>query len=179
MTAPARPTSSRLPLLIGAGLLVALIVIGLVAGNDSSGGSGPPLSPSSTADDGTRGLVLLLKDLGADTRVGQRTPDRDTHFALLLHDGLDDDSRAALESWVNNGNTLVLTDPDSVLSADAVGFPEAGRLDRGDCDLPALDDVNELSIRFGVDLRVRRGTSCFGDGERAFVVRTPRGRGAV
>jgi len=64
-----RSRSSRVPVLIGATLLIALIVIGLVAGDSSTSSGGPALSPSSTSSDGTRGLVVLLRELGADVRV--------------------------------------------------------------------------------------------------------------
>ena len=177
-TAPAK--TSRAPLFIGAGLLVSLIVIGLIAGEGESSKSGPPFSPSSTSADGTRGLVLLLGELGADVRVGQKLPDANTHVALLLHDGLDDQSRQQLEAWVSGGGTLVLADPDSPMAAGTTGFSGSGRADRGTCDIPALDDVSELSVPFGIDFRVRGEVqSCFGDGRTAFIVSTTRDQGRI
>ena len=177
-TDPAK--TSRAPLLIGAALLVSLIVIGLIAGDGGSSKSGPPFSPSSTSADGTRGLVLLLGELGADVRVGQRLPDASTHVALLLHDGLDDQSRQQLEAWVSSGGTLVLADPDSPIAPGTTGFSGSGRADRGTCDIPALDDVSELSVPFGIDFDVRgEAQSCFGDGRNAFIVSATRGQGRI
>ncbi|MEY2446910.1 MAG: hypothetical protein QOH79_386, partial [Acidimicrobiaceae bacterium] len=180
MSATVAARSSRVPFLIGAGLLVSLIVIGLVAGDSDSAQSGPPYSPSSTSGDGTRALVLLVRELGGDVRVGQRLPDSNTHLALLLHDGLDDDGRQQLEAWVSAGGTLVLADPESPLSPGTTGFSGSGRADRGTCDLTGIDDVSQLSVPFGIDLRVRAGAqSCFGDGRKAFVVRAPFGQGTI
>ncbi|MEY2460926.1 MAG: hypothetical protein QOG30_2756 [Acidimicrobiaceae bacterium] len=180
MTAAATSTTSRTPVFIGAGLVVALLVIGLIAGDGSSSTSGPPYSPSSTSGEGTRGLVLLLGELGADLRVGQKVPDANTQVALLLHDGLDDESRQQLEGWVSGGGTLVLADPDSPLAAGTTGFSGAGLAERGTCDIPALDDVSELRLPFGSDFRVRgEAQSCFGDGRTAFIVSAPLDQGRI
>jgi hypothetical protein len=167
-------------LFIGAGLVVSLIVIGLIAGDNGSSNSGPALSPSSTSGDGTRALVLLLRESGDDLRVGQRLPDNDTRVALLLSDGLDDAARQQLKEWVVDGGTLVLADPGSPLAPANVGFLGFGRADRGRCDIPALADVAELSVPFGNQFRVRgEAQSCFGDGRTAFVVSAPLGRGTI
>jgi hypothetical protein len=172
--------SSRRPLLIGAALVAVLIVIGLIAGDSDTSKSGPPLSPTSTSSDGTRGLVLLLSEFGADVRVGQRLPDDATHLALLLHDGLDDQARAQLEHWVSTGGTLVVADPDSPLAPLTSKFPGSGPVFRATCDLPGLDDVSQLTAHFRVAFSVRREQpSCFGNGTRAFVVSTTKGQGQV
>jgi hypothetical protein len=160
--------------------VIALIVIALIAGDSGSPTSGPPLSPTSTSGDGTRGLVVLVRELGGDVRVGQRLPDSTDRVALLLRDGLDDDTRSQLSRWVSGGGTLILTDPDSPLSAERFGFSAAGPASRGRCTIPALGDVAQLTIPFGTNLRVRGdATSCFGDTRRAFIVSTPRGQGTI
>jgi hypothetical protein len=165
---------------MGAGLLVSLVLIGLIAGEGASSKSGPPFSPSSTSGDGTHALVLLLRELGADLRVGQKVPDAHAHVALLLHDGLDDQSRQQLEGWVSGGGTLVLADPDSPLAPGPTGFPGSRRFHRGTCDIPALDDVSELRVPVGIDIRVRgEAQSCFGDGRSAFIVSATRDRGRI
>lgn len=180
VSAPGSVTTSRAPWFIGAGLLVSLIVIGLIAGDGESSKSGPPFSPSSTSADGTRALVLLLGELGADLRVGQRLPDTNTRVALLLRDGLDEQSRQQLEAWVSGGGTLILADPDSPLAPATVGFSGMARADRGTCDIPALDDVSELRLPFGIDFRVRgEAQSCFGDGRTAFIVGMARDQGRI
>jgi hypothetical protein len=122
----------------------------------------------------------LLRELGGDVRVGQRLPDPNTRVALLLHDGLDDQSRRQLDAWVSGGGTLILTDPSSPLATDTTGFSGSLRTDRGACDIPALDDVSELNIPFGIDFRVRgEAQSCFGDGRTAFIVSATRGQGRI
>jgi hypothetical protein len=124
--------------------------------------------------------VVLLHELGGDVRVGQRVPDADTHVALLLHDGLDDQARKQLVAWVAAGNTLVLADPESPLSPGTAGFAGFGRIDRDSCDIEGLDDVAQLDVPVGSDLRARPPVrSCFGDGSTAFIVRKPRGEGAI
>ncbi len=170
--------SSRAPFVIGGALVVVLLAIALLAG-DSGSGNGPALSPTSTAGAGTRGLVVLLSELGADVRVGQSVPDASARVALLLHDGLDERSRQALGGWVEGGGTLVVTDPDSPLSATPSSSLIGGSF-RGECDLPALADVRSLSLAVAPLLRVRsESQSCFGDGRAAFVVSTARGGGTV
>jgi hypothetical protein len=167
-------------LFIGAGLLVSLIVVGLIAGDSGSSKSGPALSPSSTSGDGTRGLVLLLRELGADLRVGQRLPDNDTRVALLLSDGLSSPDRQQLEAWVSAGGTLVLADPDSPMAPATAGFFGTGRARRGTCDIPALADVSELSVPLGIQFRARGETqSCFGDERNAFIVSASLGQGTI
>jgi hypothetical protein len=184
----ARAPSNRTPILIGAALIVAFVIVGLVAGDNRASTSGPPLSPSSTAIDGTRGLVLLLRDLGTDVQVGQRVPDAGTHVALLLHDGLDDRTRSELRDWAAAGNTLVVTDPFSPLTAPADGRA-VDTASRGTCTIAALADVgtvevgplltNGLEVRPGSTYDVRNSESCFGDGVHAFVVRDASGSGSI
>jgi hypothetical protein len=166
--------------LVGAALVAALFVVALLAGDSSGSTSGPPLAPQSTSGDGTRGLVLLLREFGADVRVGQRVPDDDTRVALLLHDGLDDQSTAQLERWVSDGGTLVVTDPGSSFAPATRQFEGGGPVPAGTCDIPGLDDVNQLTVHNGVLFTVRgEQPSCFKTGTRAFVVSTTRGQGRV
>ena len=104
MTATAGPTrrpSSRTPLVVGGALLLVLVVIALIAGDSGSSSSGPPLSPSSTGPGGTRGLVLLLDELGATVRTGGRTPADDAHVTLLLNDGLNQADHDRILDWVS------------------------------------------------------------------------------
>jgi len=179
VNAPTAARATRAPWVIGGVLLASLIVVGVVAGDGGSEG-GPALSPSSTASDGTRALVLLLRESGADVRTGQRVPDANTHFALLLRDGLDEPSRDQLRAWVDGGGTLVVADPESPLAARTAGFGGSGRVDRGTCDVSALEDVNTLEVPFGFEFRVRGETeSCFGDGRTAFITSASRGQGVV
>jgi hypothetical protein len=172
----------RRALLVGAVLLVALVVVGIGAGErDTSGG--PALSPTSTGDNGTRALVLLLQELGTSVRVGQRLPDADTKVALLLHDGLTDDDRVQLRAWVRDGGVLVVADPISDLSAEASRPVVALTVARGLCTLAGVDDVETLSLPLAPDTfsyRVEPGAqSCFGNQALGFVVRSTEGAGAI
>lgn len=172
--------SSRAPWFIGGGLLVALMLIGIIAGDSGSSNEGPALSPSSTSGDGTRALVLLLRESGGDVRVGQRVPDNETRVALLLRDGLGDEDRDQLRAWVAGGGTLVVADPESPLVPPGGGFAGFVSVPRGSCDIAGLDDVNELFVPLGGAFRVRgEAQSCFGDGQTAFIVSTARGQGRI
>lgn len=180
MTAPTPARSARLPVVIGVALVAVLVVIALIAGNSDTTSSGPALSPSSTAANGTRALVLLLRELGGSVRVGDRLPDGDARIALLLQDRLSSADHDQLDEWVRRGGTLIVTDPSSSFSAASAGTEFLGGVTRGTCTIPDLGDVNQLDVSLTARLRVGRGsTSCFGDSRSAFVVSTPRGSGRV
>ena len=56
----------------------------------------------------------------------------------------------------------------------------AVELDRGDCDVDDLDEVERLDLAAGIAYEVSgEARSCFGDGESAFVVEQARGAGTV
>ena len=177
---------SRRPLFIGLGVALALVLVAVVAGQSRSG-EGAPLSPTSTSGDGLRGLVLLLQSFGADVRTDERVPSGS--IAMLARDDLAQRDRDALDAWVRNGGTLVVTDPTSPLSASSSGQPGGVALVRGHCDLDGVDDVNRIEVG-GVDsgsldflggerLRVDGRPSCFGDGDAAYVVETDVGAGKI
>lgn len=179
MTASTESRTPRRPVLVGAGLLVLLVLIGLLAGDSNTASGGPPFSPTSTSSDGTRALVLLLQELGGRVRVGDRLPDTGSQVALLLRDGLTPDDHDRLREWVSNGGTLVVADPSSPLSADTVD-ETLGTLARGTCTMPELADVGQLDVGSTTRLNARRAdASCFGEEGRAFVTRTSRGRGRI
>jgi hypothetical protein len=173
---------------IGIGVAVVLVLVALVAGQGSSGG-GAPLSPTSTSPDGLRGLVLLLESFHAQVQTDQRVPDGNTRVALLARDGLDDQSRADLRTWVQGGGTLVVADSESPLAAPSSGELGGFTLVRGHCDLDGVDDVDRidiggldsgsLSVFGGERYRVDGNPSCFGDGNTAYVVETRIGDGAI
>ena len=161
-------------------LLVVLVVIAFVGGDSDSSGDGPSLSPSSTAPSGTRGLVLLLGELGANVRTGDRLPTDQARVALLLHDGLSEADHAQLRDWVAAGGTLVVSDTGSPLSAPAAGDNVFGTIERGRCTMGELADVEALAVGFGTRVRVRgEGGSCFGDSRAAFVTSTAHGQGRI
>lgn len=140
---------------------------------------GPPLDPSSSGPLGTKALVLLLEDLGADVDVTSDAPGPSVDVALVLVDGLDDARRDDVQRWVAGGGTLVVTDPESplnpfepagVVPGDVTGTaPLAG----GCPGVPALRDVERLDPSGGVVYAADRG--CFG----GFVAVTDQGAGTV
>jgi hypothetical protein len=160
--------------LAGAGVLLVVVLIG------RPGGDGPPLDPSSTERLGTRALVLLLEDLGAEVSVRDGGPEADDDVALVLTDVLDDDEREAVRRHVERGGRLVVTDPSSPLQPHpAAGTLGPERLERG-CDVPALRDVDEVDPVGGVGFAVPPdGTGCFVGGAGAFVAVADAGDGTV
>jgi hypothetical protein len=184
----ARTTGSRRPLAIGIGVAIALVVVAVLAGQGGSG-EGAPLSPSSTSPDGLRGLVLLMESFGADVRTNQRVPDAGVRFALLARDGLDQQGRDDLRSWVRGGGTLVVADPDSPLTTFSSDERGGFTLVRGHCDLAGLNGADRieigglnkgsLDVLGGLRYRVGDNLSCFGDGTTAYVVETRLGSGTI
>ena len=140
---------------------VAALVLGalLVAGGPDGGG--PPLSPDGTGPLGTKALVLLLGELGAEVDVTRSPPTPEHDVALVLADDLDDAGRQAVGAWVDAGGTLVMADPSSPLAPPAQGTTTAAILDRG-CDVPALAGVERVAPSGGVLFVPGEGaTDCF------------------
>ena len=165
------------------GLGAVLLAVALLAGSPPD--EGEPLDPDSTGDLGTRGLVLTLEALGAEVHEEAELPGTD-EVVLLLQDRLDDDARADLEDWVDEGGTLVVADPSSSFTPEVAGTTGAlpglveGTIGRDRCDVDALDDVNRVDPGTGTLYVVPSGAeSCFGDGEAAFVVVGEFGQGTV
>jgi len=182
----------RGPLLIAG--VIAVIIIGLYLIDRPS--SHPPLDPRSNDPAGTSALVRLLKGLGADTTLDVRDIDSDSDVALLLWDQLSGRERSRLRTWVRNGGTLVVTDPASPFAPEGGlsfyeqdldttddGGAELVDVDADECDIgPFTDqDLETLSV-WGSPIRFDVGLgdgSCFGNGDRAYVLDTPVGDGHV
>lgn len=158
------------------GLIVAVVLIVLLAGQ--SRGGGPPLDPDSTDELGTRALVELLGRYGTvDVIEGVPGPEYDT--ALLLEATDPGQGEAELEAWVETGGRLVLFAGSAAMAAPN-GGTFFGGVDRGICDHPALTAVEELDVSTGTNLIIEAGNrSCFGDGRQAFVVSGDLGAGVV
>ena len=170
-----------------------IAVVALVVGIAALGGpedDGPPLDPTSTGPLGTRALVLLLDEAGVDVDVTDEVPrsPRDGDVVLVLADALDERGTTELESWVDDGGTLVVADPGSSLVPAAPAGPEGGLAEATaepellppDCDLPALGSVDEIDHSGGVGFRDSDALGCFPlDDRRHFLVAASRRRGAV
>lgn len=164
-------SSARFWLILTAVLVVSVLIIG------GGGGDGPPYDPRSVNPDGARGVVESLERLGATVDLDGAVPSSDASTALMLQDRLNTEDRQATEAWVRSGGTLVVAEPTSQMAARQVGLATFLQ-QRGTCTIDALRDVQELDVEgalldaFGVD-------SCYGDGERAFIVAEPFGEGVV
>jgi hypothetical protein len=181
------------------GLAVTLVLVAVVAGTSNGRVTGPPLSPRSVGSTGARALVLFLEERGVEVRsAGVPRPD-EGGVGLLLLDDLGDGQRDALEDWVRQGNTLVVTG-ESPLAPDVAEIVRGSSVSRGDCDIDGLDGVDRLELRgpdddpdddegslvepdsalaVPVRFEVPDGAEgCFGT-ESAFVVSTELGRGRV
>jgi hypothetical protein len=166
--------------------VAALVAVAGVAG-------APPrqaaaLDPRSTAGDGAKAMVLLLEHFG--TRVDPTTalPGPGVGAAVLLADRLDDQRRADLSQWVDDGGLLVVADPSSPLMPSAPvsvgnGLLEVSGTVPGPCPAAALDDVASIDPGATRFLRLPNGAiGCFPAGRRspAFaLVEVPMGRGRL
>jgi hypothetical protein len=176
--------------LVGA-VLAAVTVAGVLAL-----GRGPndrPLDPRSHGRLGTSALVALAGELGADVAIADRVPDLDDDggpdVIVLLSDLLDADQAAALETWVDEGGRLVVTDPGSGFAPPgAGGFASIDQLDTAGmaarCRIDALEgiDVGGVEPRNGGVLYVRDpgASGCIDDGPNAsYIVADERGEGTV
>ena len=105
-----------LPLVL---LLAALVAVAVISGPSQSGG--PPLDPRSPKPLGTKGVVEVLRSLGATVDVTSAAPGPTVDTALILGDDLGPTRRQEVKSWVEAGGTLLLADPFSPLNPFEVG----------------------------------------------------------
>lgn len=174
--------------LIVAGIAVVMLLV-LRARPGTS-----PFDPESGRPDGTRGLVLLLRQQGVDVDVIHAAPAAgDTARVLVLDDRLDDAGRADVRAWVDGGGVAVVADADSPLvvarptdSVHETALPStttsaAGQANvgLGDCTIGALQELRGLYVQDGVFFDPAGAGQCFGDPDDAFVVSQPSGRGAL
>jgi hypothetical protein len=152
-----------------------------------------PFDPRSGADDGARGLVLLLERYGADVDVARSVPEVGSdRRALVLQDRLNDAQRAELQQFAGDGGVVVVADPESPLVGDvsdvvvegsiagtgADAFDESNVVP-GVCEIAALRHLRGLFVPDGRLLEAGDDASCFGDGTTAFAVVRPIGRGVI
>jgi hypothetical protein len=129
-------------------------------------------------------LVLFLEEMGAEVTLSPDGPTAATDVTLVLDDRLTESTRDDIVEWVDEGGTLVVTDPASFLSAplaeETGGLGEllTGDLGRGECDITALAGVEEIDAPGAALYAVPpEGGSCFGDEESAFIVSGSTGNG--
>lgn len=165
-------------------LVALVVVVALVGGRPPE--DGEPLSPDGTGPLGTKGLVLLLDELGAQVAITAGVPESDVDVAFLLQDQLDDATREELRQWVLGGGTLVVADPSSPFtpipsgSTEPFGGLATSTIPPGDCTIDALAGVGRVDPRGGLAYELEGATGhCYGDEDGAFVVATASGRGTV
>jgi hypothetical protein len=181
-------------ILLAVGVLAVTVLGFLLIGGGP--GNDRPLDPRSHGDAGTSAVVALVEELGVDVDLEVRQPGADVDAALLLWDQLDAAERDDLEDWVRDGGTLVVTDPASPLvpagsdfssiiedDPDALSGEEPVDVDAGDCDIEPFEaqELESLAVWGGpIQYDVAPGDrSCFGNGDRAYVVQTTLGDGNV
>jgi len=127
--------------------------------------SNRPLDPASAGPLGSKAVVVLLEELGAevDTTAGPFGDGIET--ALLLEDRLGEEAADDLEDWVEDGGVLVVADRGSPLFDPSAESP---------CPA-ALDEVGTLAFDTGGRGEVERGEDCF----QRLVTTTAVGDGAV
>jgi hypothetical protein len=167
-----------------AALVLGLVLVAVVGGRRTQQGN--PLDPDSAAPLGTKGIVEVLRELGAAVTLSADPPDAGAAAALLLSDDLTPQRRDGLLAWVRRGGTLVVADPTSgVTAARPVGTTRIGLLDaplERRCDVAALRDVGRVSAPGGLVFEVPRGggaRGCFPRGDGAWLLVQPLGAGNV
>jgi hypothetical protein len=162
-------------------VLAGLLAAALIGGRQPD--EGAPLDPASPGPLGTKALVDVLGELGAEVSVAD-VPPVVGGSVLLLSDNLTPPARDELLDWVRRGNTLVVADPASEIShlevagRTTVGLVEA-QLQRR-CDLPALRGAGRVSAPGGVLFKPPGGSQgCFRRGEGAWLVAQPLGSGTL
>jgi uncharacterized protein DUF4350 len=165
-------------------VLLGLLLVAVIGGRRADEGN--PLDPGSPGPLGTKGLVEVLRELGARVAVSADQPGPGTATALLLSDDLTPERRAGLLGWVRQGGTLVVADPGSpVTAAEPAGSTRIGLLDaeiERRCAVPALADVGRVAAPGGIVFTVpEAGTAqaCFPRNEGAWLLVQPLGDGTV
>ncbi|MCU0268768.1 MAG: DUF4350 domain-containing protein [Acidimicrobiales bacterium] len=171
---------------IGVVVVLAALVAAAVIG-DTDEDTSLPYDPTSTGSSGTKAFVELLERFDADVELTDEYPPRDADVAVAFLDYTygDEAQQRRLRGWVADGNTLVMADPSSTLTPFAelelrTGFDEV--LERGACDLDALDDVRTLDPGDHPVARFRpsgEASTCFTNDLGSFVTVQAAGDGRI
>ncbi|WP_208026925.1 DUF4350 domain-containing protein [Rhabdothermincola sediminis] len=166
------------------GVVVLLGALAALASSLTSVPRAAAYEPDSTDPSGTKALVMLLESFGAEVDVVAGGPPPDAQVALMLSNVIAREDGPAVMRWVEGGGRLIVADPYSTLAPppETRSSPFAttsGRLRKGRCEIPALDQLAELDVgpsysRFEVPATMQ---GCFDEGRGAFVVAGPRGEG--
>lgn len=125
---------------------VVLVVVGIcaavIAGRPAQ--EGPPFDPGNPGPRGTKALVDVLRELGADVEVTRGAPPAGARTALLVRAEGEPEVEGQVRRWVDNGGTLILLDPDSDLNPVPASKAFIGTQPslQPACDAPAVADVH-------------------------------------
>lgn len=165
---------------VGAMLLVVVAVALVMAAGTPSG---LPFDPASTEADGTKALVMILEEVGADVAVLNSTDDLDVDTLVVLFDNLGESSVAAVEEFAEDGGTVLVADASGMLTVDqrvvspqSLGLFEPA-LERG-CDVPALAGVERVRVEGSPLFAVPDdAVGCFRRDDAAWMLISERGSG--
>ena len=165
--------------LVGGALVVlALVAVLLLSNPRQDRYSLPPLAPRGTGPDGTAALVELLRQEGADVRIGG-LPDEEDDVVLMLQETLSGAAAGDLRRWVEGGGTLVVADPGASLAARSLD-PESVATEAETCRIDALAAVDTVEPGLPTIFpQAPPNTPCFTDGDLAGLVVTRRDAGLV
>lgn len=158
------------------GVLVILATLLLSRGAQS----GTPFDPESSAPNGTRALVEVLRDRGVDVRITDSLEDtRDAALAAADTTLLLDESQVSLDYGAHLelrdlADRIVLMTPDYFALGDfAVAAAPAGQVEGGteidaDCDVPAVQAAGRV-LADGTSYRINgAATGCLESDDDAF-----------
>lgn len=163
--------------LLGIGLLLAALF------TSRPPDQGLPFDPRSSGPLGTKALLDVLGELGAEVRIADDVDDPGG-TALLLVDQLDDTGRERLREWVAGGGRLVVTDPSSPLTPDVADVASLGfttpSIAAGDCELEALADIGRVTVPSGMVFELPSGAvGCYARNDGFWLVAQPEGDGTI
>ncbi len=160
------PGDRRRAVLTWLAIGAAAVLVGLAVG--PSNGGNAAFDPRSTSGNGTKAMVLLLRQLGDTVDLDVAPPGPDVQVAVVLHDALSSDRRDALRRWVTDGGTLIVADPTSDLQASAPVRVSSGLTTKdhvdGPCAAAGLTDVGRVDTGGSLFLQLPgRAVGCFPD----------------
>lgn len=183
--ASTRRRSRWLWLWILLGVIGAAVMVTLYLGRPTD--RPRPLDATSEWPDGQKGVVLLLRDVGAEVDVTGQVPDdlTDVDVVYLPADLIPvvDEDRYRLEEWVSDGGRLVVADPYSQFTAYWPGNSLSSEvaIEQGSCDIAALRRVREVipgpaAGSYQTDFAQEQ---CFTEDFQAFVTASGEGSGTI
>lgn len=169
----------RRRVLVAGAVLLTLLAVLVLSRPRTDPYERPPLDPRGTGPAGTAGLVALLRESGVEVRLGGRPTAGDT-VVLQLADRFSGEAADRLRTWVDEGGTLVTTDPAGGLAAPTEAGADVAAAPGPGCTLTALAGLGEVQPALPAVFPVEPGAStCFGDGDRAGVHARTLGDGLV